>query len=96
MSNREENAENVPILFNQATDEIVRIPRLNETPNLRDYFQNNEDIREMNVGYIDSIKSPGNVRILSLNPHGFRPFDNRKAIMMQQAIQRLSIDVVLL
>jgi len=98
ISNRNENNEIVPILFNRETDEIdeiERIPRLT-TPNIRDYFQNSDDIREVNVGYIDSVKSASNVRFLSLNPHGFRPFDQRKAIMMQQAIQHLSIDVVLL
>jgi len=98
ISNRNENNENVPILFNRETDEIdeiERIPRLT-TPNIRDYFQNSDDIREVNVGYIDSVKSASNVRFLLLNPHRFRPFDQRKAIMMQQAIQHLSIDVVLL
>ena len=34
--------------------------------------------------------------MLSLNPHGFRPSDQRKVIMMQQAINRLAIDIVLL
>ena len=84
--------------MNRETDEICeneRIPRLN-TPNIGDYFRNSDDIREENVGYIDSIKSSSNVRILLINPHGFRPYDQRKVIMMQQSIKELSIDAVLL
>jgi len=96
MSNSEENTDNVPILVNRASNNNERIPMLTNTPYLRDYFQQNEDNREFNVGYIDAIKSPGNVRMLSLNPHGFRPSDQRKVIMMQQAINRLAIDIVLL
>ena len=84
MSNREEHdTNNVPLLFNRATDEIERIPRLSNTTNLRKYFNNNEDNRESNAGFIDQCISPGNARVLSLNPHRFRPHDERKAIMMQ-------------
>ena len=97
MSNREEHdTNNVPLLFNRATDEIERIPRLPNATNLRNYVNNNEDNKEFNVGFIDQCKSPRNVRVLLLNLHGFKPCDQKKAIMMQQAMKRLNVDVVLL
>ena len=39
MSNSEENTDNVPILVNRASNKNERIPRLTNTPYLRDYFQ---------------------------------------------------------
>ena len=96
MSNSSENTDDLPILVNRALNENERTPRLTNATHMRDYFPQSEDNREFNTGHIDAIKSPGNVRMLSLNPNGFRPFDKRKVTMMQQAINRLSIDIVLL
>ena len=96
MSNSSENTDNLPTLVNRALNQNEGLPRLNNTTRIRDYFPQSEDNREFNTGCIDAIKSPGNVRMLSLNPHGFRPFDKRKVIMMQQAINKLAIDIVLL
>jgi len=95
MSNTE-NEANVPALFNREIDENVMIPSLPTTTNLRDYYTDNAEHNSSNYGYIDQCKSAGNVRILSLNPHGFRPYDEQKTIMMKQAIEKLSIDVILL
>ena len=77
MSNTQDHNDNMLILVNRETDEICeneRIPRL-ITPNIGGYFRNSNNIREENVGYIDSIKSRSNVRILSINPHRFRLYD---------------------
>ena len=98
MSNRIENNVNVLMLINREIDkinEIERMPRLS-TPNMQDYFQDNDDTREVNIGCIDPVKTSRKMRFLSLNPHGFRLFDQRKVIIMQQAINNLSIDVLLL
>ena len=96
MSNSSDNTDDLPILANRALNENKRIPRLTNTTCMRDYFPQSDDNREFSTGYIDAIKSLGNARMLSLNPHGFRPLDKRKVIMMQQAINKLAIDIVLL
>jgi len=95
MNNQEENND-LPILYDRASEEIIRTPTLLTNTNLRDYFYENTSSTNINEGYIDQLKSIGNVRILSLNPNGLKPYDQRKTIMMNQAINRLLIDIVLL
>ena len=95
MNNQEEN-NNLPILYDRASEEIIRTPTLPTNTNLRDYFNKNTSSTNINEGYIDQLKSIGNMRILSLNPNGLKPYDQRKTIMMNQAINRLLIDIILL
>ena len=68
MSNNSNNAEDLPILVNRVLNENERMPRLTNATCMRDYFARSEDNREFNIGCMDSIKSQGNVRMLSLNP----------------------------
>ena len=71
------------------------IPRLNEIQTIRNYF-NEETVISNNNGYIDSTKAHRNVRLLSINPHGCRPFNYSKMHMLKQSIRRMNIDIILM
>ena len=61
------------------------MPRINEIPTIRQYF-NEESNNSNNSRYIENMKASRNIRILSLNPHGCRPYDNDKMHMIKQSI----------
>ena len=63
-------------------------------PTVREYFQSNDNIRY--EGYIDNMKLNGNIRILSLNPHGCKPKDTSKMTDLKNAIQKYDIDVIMM
>ena len=62
---------------------------------IRNYF-NEETVIINNNRYIDSTKAHGNVRLLSMNPHGCRPFNSSKMHMLKQSIRRMNIDIILM
>ena len=66
---------------NTMKNDII-MPRINETPTIRQYF-NEESNDSNNSRYIENIKALRNVRILSLNPHRYRLYDNDKMYMIK-------------
>jgi len=72
-----------------------QIPRLNQIQSIRNYF-NQESSNMNNNRYINNVKAYENAKILSLNPHGCRPFDSNKMCILKQAISRLNIDIILM
>ena len=94
MSNTNSNTMNTPENFNNILQNQP-IPRLNPNQQINNYFQQ-EHSSIGNCGYIDENKSTRNIRLLSLNPHGCNPFNSSKMVMLQQAIGKLQLDVILL
>ena len=63
-------------------------------PSVRDYFQNEDNVKY--EGCIDNIKLSGNIRILSLNPHGCKPNDISKMNELKNAIEKYNIDIIMM
>ena len=61
---------------------------------LREYFQAEDILR--NEGYIDKTKLSGNIRILSLNPYGYKPNEISKMNTLQKAVQKYDIDIIMM
>ena len=47
-------------------------------------------------GYVDEIKSPENIRILTLNPKGINPQDDYKIEILIEACKKYQVDIMLL
>ena len=89
------NAEQMPDNFVNTMQNNIIMPRINETPTIRQYF-NEESNDSNNSGYIENMKVSRNVRILLLNPHRCRPHDNDKMHIIKQSIVKYQIDIVML
>ena len=50
----------------------------------------------MNQGYIDEIKSNGNIRILALNPRGLDSWNDQKMGMFVNSCKQHQIDIAML
>ena len=77
----EDTDNQLPALIPRELQENIMTPRLLNISNIRNYFE--EEIDRSNCGYIDTIKAFGNVRILSLNPHGYRLYDIEKKFILK-------------
>ena len=94
MSNNTSTSTNMPDNFNN-TSHTQQIPRLNQTQHISNYFNQESNIPNTS-GYLEESKSIRNISILSLNPHGYSPFNSSKMHMLQQAIERLQLDIMLM
>jgi len=81
-------------LLDRTTEEII-IPRLPNVGNINQYLEQ-EEFNIINSRMIDSIKATGNVRILSINPHGCLPSNTTKINMLKDAIRNYQIDMLLM
>ena len=93
MTRNNEVNDHMPALVNGRLQEDIATPSLPNTTNIRNYFE--EDTCRNNSGHVDNEKAFGNVRMLSLNPHGCRPTHVSKINMLKQAIEKFQIDVML-
>jgi len=57
------------------------------------YFMNQHNLYINHRGYINNNKMTTNIRILLLNSHGCRPFNNEKINMLIQSCQKYQIDM---
>ena len=96
MSRNQRRSENMQLESNlrnrnrNNNDEKMRIRNLT----LRDYFQVEDELR--NKRYTDEIKLSGNIRILSLNPHRYKPTEVCKMSNSQKAIKKYDIDIIMM
>ena len=95
MSRSQQNEDNdQPEYYrNRETNNNNREMRLSN-PSIREYFQEEDEIK--NAGYIDERKMCGNIRILALNPNGYKPNDIVKMSHLMTAIKNYEIDVVMM
>ena len=89
------NVEQMPENFVNITQNNIILLRINKTPTIREYF--NEELNDSNNSrYIENIKVSRNIRILSLNPYGCRPYNNDKIYIIKQSILNYQINIVML
>ena len=63
-------------------------------PSIREYFQEEDEIK--NAGYIDERKMCRNIRILAINPNGYKLNNMVKMSHLMTAIKNYEIDVVMM
>ena len=55
---------------------------------MRTYFENKNETNRSNSRFIDNNKEVGNIRVLSLNPYGYRLCNSEKLNILKQAIKK--------
>jgi hypothetical protein len=79
----------------ESNGNTITFPRLNNNTNIRQYYDQQHNSFE-NKGAISDVKSPNNIRILSINPNGCSPNNQPKMVMMKEAIEKYQLDVILM
>ena len=51
---------------------------------------------ELYLAYIDKLKAPYAIRIISLNPKGYRPIDKIKVHILIKFCDKCQIDIIIL
>jgi len=94
MSTNNSNQDIMPESSSIDANECRNRERKMTNPTITEYF--NDQIYEMkNKGYIDEVKIPNTLRILSMNIHGCRPENQRRLDEIKEAIQKYEIDISL-
>ena len=65
---------------------------------MKEYLLRNNDNKKgiSNLGYVDLVKHDQNIRLLTLNPRGFRPDNQEKILMLKWSERRVQFDGVFL